>query len=187
MLKQALSSSGSLNQIDLDVNRTFRNTVYFRDRYGPRQCALFRVLAAYSVYNSEVGYCQGMSELAGIFLIYIEDEEDAFWALNQLMTSYRYNMHSVYVSDFPGLKRLFAHHERIVRKLLPILDKHFTKHDMLTSTYALKWYMQCFLDRLPVTLVLRLWDIYLLEGEKLLLAMAYNILKMHSSMFFFSN
>lgn len=58
MLKQALSSSGSLNQIDLDVNRTFRNTVYFRDRYGPRQCALFRVLAAYSVYNSEVGYCQ---------------------------------------------------------------------------------------------------------------------------------
>ncbi|CAH8590753.1 unnamed protein product [Schistosoma intercalatum] len=180
MLKQALSSSGSLNQIDLDVNRTFRNTVYFRDRYGPRQCALFRVLAAYSVYNSEVGYCQGMSELAGLFLIYIEDEEDAFWALNQLMTSYRYNMHSVYVADFPGLKRLFAHHERIVRKLLPILDKHFTKHDMLTSTYALKWYMQCFLDRLPVTLVLRLWDIYLLEGEKLLLAMAYNILKMHS-------
>ncbi|XP_018653102.1 USP6 N-terminal-like protein [Schistosoma mansoni] len=180
MLQQALSSSGSLNQIDLDVNRTFRNTVYFRDRYGPRQCALFRVLAAYSVYNSEVGYCQGMSELAGLFLIYIEDEEDAFWALNQLMTSYRYNMHSVYVADFPGLKRLFTHHERIVRKLLPILDKHFTKHDMLTSTYALKWYMQCFLDRLPVTLVLRLWDIYLLEGEKLLLAMAYNILKMHS-------
>ncbi|CAH8623453.1 unnamed protein product [Schistosoma rodhaini] len=180
MLQQALSSSGSLNQIDLDVNRTFRNTVYFRDRYGPRQCALFRVLAAYSVYNSEVGYCQGMSELAGLFLIYIEDEEDAFWALNQLMTSYRYNMHSVYVAGFPGLKRLFTHHERIVRKLLPILDKHFTKHDMLTSTYALKWYMQCFLDRLPVTLVLRLWDIYLLEGEKLLLAMAYNILKMHS-------
>ncbi|CAH8584362.1 unnamed protein product [Heterobilharzia americana] len=180
MLNQALSSSCSLNQIDLDVNRTFRNTIYFRDRYGPRQCALFRVLAAYSVYNSEVGYCQGMSELAGLFLIYIEDEEDAFWALNQLMTGYRHNMHSVYVADFPGLKRLFTHHERIVRKLLPILDKHFTKHDMLTSTYALKWYMQCFLDRLPVTLVLRLWDIYLLEGEKLLLAMAYNILKMHN-------
>ncbi|CAH8864343.1 unnamed protein product [Trichobilharzia szidati] len=180
MLNQALSSSRSLNQIDLDINRTFRNTIYFRDRYGPRQCALFRVLAAYSVYNADVGYCQGMSELAGLFLIYIEDEEDAFWALNQLMTGYRHNMHSVYVADFPGLKRLFAHHERIVRKLLPILDKHFTKHDMLTSTYALKWYMQCFLDRLPVTLVLRLWDIYLLEGEKLLLAMAYNILKMHN-------
>ncbi|TPP56031.1 Ubiquitin carboxyl-terminal hydrolase 6, partial [Fasciola gigantica] len=33
--------------------------------------------------------------------------------------------------------------------------------------------------QLPVSLVLRLWDIYLLEGEKILIAMAYNILKMH--------
>lgn len=45
-------------------------------------------------------------------------------------------------------------------------------------------YMCMLVFQLPVTLVLRLWDIYLLEGEKLLLAMAYNILKMHSSMSF---
>jgi hypothetical protein len=31
----------------------------FRERYNGRQQALFHVLAAYSVYNSEVGYCQG--------------------------------------------------------------------------------------------------------------------------------
>ena len=30
----------------------------FRDRYNSRQNALFHVLAAYSVYNTEVGYCQ---------------------------------------------------------------------------------------------------------------------------------
>ena len=32
----------------------------FRERYNGRQQALFHVLAAYSVYNTEVGYCQGM-------------------------------------------------------------------------------------------------------------------------------
>ena len=31
----------------------------FRERYNPRQQALFHVLAAYSVYNTEIGYCQG--------------------------------------------------------------------------------------------------------------------------------
>ena len=31
----------------------------FRERYNGRQQALFHVLAAYSIYNSEVGYCQG--------------------------------------------------------------------------------------------------------------------------------
>lgn len=36
-----------------------------------------------------------------------------------------------------------------------------------------------FLFQLPTSLTLRIWDIYLLEGEKALVAMAYNILKMH--------
>ena len=52
------SSSFCLFQIDLDVNRTYRDHEMFRDRYNTRQKALFHVLAAYSVYNTEVGYCQ---------------------------------------------------------------------------------------------------------------------------------
>lgn len=33
----------------------------------------------------------------------------------------------------------------------------------------------------PFTLTLRIWDIYILEGERLLPAMSYTILKMHKS------
>ena len=33
----------------------------------------------------------------------------------------------------------------------------------------------------PFTLTLRLWDIFMLEGDRLLTAMAYNIMKMHRS------
>ncbi|KAF5398815.1 hypothetical protein PHET_07951 [Paragonimus heterotremus] len=58
MLTRALATSVHLEQIDKDINRTFRNTTYFRPRYGSRQQSLFRILAAYSVYNTEVGYCQ---------------------------------------------------------------------------------------------------------------------------------
>lgn len=39
-----------------------------------RQQALFHVLAAYSVYNTEVGYCQGMSEIAALLLMYLNEE-----------------------------------------------------------------------------------------------------------------
>ena len=99
----------------------------FRERYNGRQQALFHVLAAYSVYNSEVGYCQGkfiifwwksnkkelritfhniaclnntlftrlsgMSQIAALLLMYLIDEEDAFWALSQLMVDNKYAMH----------------------------------------------------------------------------------------------
>ena len=65
----------------------------FRERYNGRQRALFHVLAAYSMYNTEVGYCQGMSQIAAILLMYLNEEEDVFWALSQLMAHPKYAMH----------------------------------------------------------------------------------------------
>ena len=47
--------SPDLRQIDLDVNRTYRDHLMFRERYGLKQQALFHILAAYSVYNAEIG------------------------------------------------------------------------------------------------------------------------------------
>jgi hypothetical protein len=38
------------------------------------------------MYNSEVGYCQGMSTLAGMLLMYL-GEEETFWALNILLAN----------------------------------------------------------------------------------------------------
>ena len=83
----------NFGQIDLDVNRTYRDNEMFRERYNSRQQALFYVLAAYSVYNTEVGYCQGMSQIAALLLMYFQEEEEAFWALSQLMAHKKYAMH----------------------------------------------------------------------------------------------
>jgi hypothetical protein len=44
------------------------------------QAALRRVLRAYSYYDQEVGYCQGMNFIAGMFLTFMTEEE-AFWLL----------------------------------------------------------------------------------------------------------
>ncbi|XP_010221129.1 PREDICTED: USP6 N-terminal-like protein [Tinamus guttatus] len=178
MKEQAKSFSSEIRQIDLDVNRTFRNHIMFRDRYGVKQQALFHVLSAYSVYNTEVSYCQGMSQIAAILLMYL-NEEDAFWALAQLLTNQRHAMHGFFIPGFPKLQRFQAHHEQILSKLFPKLKKHMDKEQMTTGIYTTKWFLQCFIDRTPFTLTLRLWDIYILEGERVLTAMAYTILKLH--------
>lgn len=84
--------SPDIRQIDLDVNRTYRDHIMFRERYGLKQQALFNVLGAYSVYNLEIGYCQGMSQIAALLLMYL-NEEDAFWALSVLVSDKKYCMH----------------------------------------------------------------------------------------------
>ncbi len=58
MWLRAQERSPDIHQIDLDVNRTFRDHIYFYEPRNPRQRMLFQVLAAYSLYNTEVGYCQ---------------------------------------------------------------------------------------------------------------------------------
>ncbi|XP_035520577.1 USP6 N-terminal-like protein [Morone saxatilis] len=178
MKQQACSYSTEIKQIDLDVNRTFRNHIMFMDRFGVKQQALFHVLAAYSVYNTEVSYCQGMSQIAAILLMYL-NEEDAFWALSQLLTNSKHAMHGFFIPGFPKLHRFQAHHELILSKMLPKLKKHLDKEQMTTGIYTTKWFLQCFIDRTPFTLTLRLWDIYILEGEKVLNAMAYTTFKIH--------
>ncbi|XP_072290752.1 uncharacterized protein [Eucyclogobius newberryi] len=175
---QARNFSTEIKQIDLDVNRTFRNHIMFMDRFGVKQQALFHVLAAYSVYNTEVSYCQGMSQIAAILLMYL-NEEDAFWALSQLLTDGKHGMHGFFIHGFPKLHRFQAHHELILSKILPKLKKHLDKEQMTTGIYTTKWFLQCFIDRSPFTLTLRLWDIYILEGDKVLTAMAYTALKLH--------
>ncbi|XP_056659530.1 USP6 N-terminal-like protein [Monodelphis domestica] len=178
MKEKARSASAEIKQIDLDINRTFRNHIMFRERYGLKQQALFHVLSAYSVYNTEVSYCQGMSQIGAILLMYL-NEEDAFWALAQLLADQRHAMHGFFMPGFPKLQRFQDHHEQILGKALPKLKKHLDKEQMATGIYTTKWFLQCFIDRTPFTLTLRLWDVYILEGERVLTAMAYTVLKLH--------
>ncbi|NXC36893.1 US6NL protein, partial [Campylorhamphus procurvoides] len=168
---QARGCSSFIRQIDLDVNRTYRDHIMFRDRYGVKQQSLFHVLAAYSIYNSEVGYCQGMSQITALLLMYM-NEEDAFWALVKLLSGPKHAMHGMEFHVFHARHYL----DFCVFKLLHSLQD---SQDMPTSLYTTKWFFQCFLDRTPFTLSLRIWDIYILEGERILTAMSYTILKLH--------
>ncbi|XP_023664746.2 USP6 N-terminal-like protein isoform X2 [Paramormyrops kingsleyae] len=175
---KARTMSPDIRQIDLDVNRTYRDHIMFMNRYDVKQQALFHVLTAYSVYNTEVGYCQGMSQITALLLIYM-NEEDAFWALVKLLSGQKHAMHGFFVPGFPKLLRFQEHHDRVLKKMLPKLKQHLDSQEVFTSLYTMKWFFQCFLDRAPFTLTLRLWDVYILEGERVLTAMSYTILKIH--------
>ncbi|XP_054480389.1 USP6 N-terminal-like protein isoform X2 [Anoplopoma fimbria] len=175
---RARGISPDIRQIDLDVNRTYRDHIMFMHRYDVKQQALFHVLTAYSMYNTEVGYCQGMSQITALLLIYM-NEEDAFWALVKLLSGQKHSMHGFFIPGFPKLMRFQEHHDRILRKMMPKLKQHLDNQEVLTSLYTMKWFFQCFLDRTPFTLTLRIWDIYILEGERVLPTMSYTILKLH--------
>ncbi|XP_012273830.1 USP6 N-terminal-like protein [Orussus abietinus] len=178
MLQLARQWSTEIRQIDADVARQYRDHINYRERYSIKQRSMFYVLAAYSMYNMEVGYCQGMSVLAGLLLLYM-DEEDAFWGLSVLLSDKKYSMHGFYVDGFPKLNRFIEHHDKIMNKFLPKLKRKLDKCGCDSILYALKWFFVVFQERTPVSLGLRIWDVFLLDGDRILPAMAYTVMKMH--------
>ncbi|CAF0996401.1 unnamed protein product [Adineta ricciae] len=176
--RKARSSSTYLSQIDLDVHRTYRNHQMFCNRYCIRQKHLFSILAAYSVYNTEIGYTQGMNQIVAFLLFYLPEEE-AFWAFCQLMTGSRWMMHGFFCPGFPKLFRFQAQFEKIMKKMLPKVYKHFVTCQVQSDLYTIRWFMLCYLDCLPFPLTLRIWDIFVLDGEQVLLTTAFCILRIH--------
>lgn len=68
LLKQLTSQQ---HAILIDLGRTFPNHPYFSSPLGPGQLALFNLLKAYSLLDHEVGYCQGLSFVAGVLLLHV--------------------------------------------------------------------------------------------------------------------
>lgn len=53
---------------------------------------------------------------------------------------------------------------------------------MISDFQLILWFTKNLLfslEQIPFSLTLRVWDLYLLEGERVLIGMAYNILRMH--------
>ena len=57
--------------IFVDLGRTFPNVPFFSNSMGEGQLALFNLLKAYSLFDTEVEYCQGLSFVAGILLLHV--------------------------------------------------------------------------------------------------------------------
>ncbi|CAL8282572.1 unnamed protein product [Boreogadus saida] len=71
--------------VDKDVVRTDRSNLFFRGENNPNVEIMRRTLLNYAVFNPDMGYCQGMSDLVAPLLTEVQDESDTFWCFVGLM------------------------------------------------------------------------------------------------------
>jgi len=72
-----LTKESSLRIIDLDLPRTFPSLAIFNNKDSPIYENLQNVLDAFVISRPDIGYVQGMSFIAGLFLLYMQPY-DAF-------------------------------------------------------------------------------------------------------------
>jgi hypothetical protein len=74
-----------IEEIERDIDRTFPRHILFVENNGQGQLSLRKLLRWYAILDPEVGYCQGMGFLAGLFLTYMI-EEHAFYTFYSVLT-----------------------------------------------------------------------------------------------------
>jgi hypothetical protein len=75
LFPRALEESRHVDLIDLDISRTFQDSAEWRRKKFDQVTR--RILIAYSIRNPTLGYCQGLSYIAGL-LATVASEEVAF-------------------------------------------------------------------------------------------------------------
>ncbi|KAM0755646.1 RabGAP/TBC [Meredithblackwellia eburnea MCA 4105] len=160
--------------IGRDLSRTFPKHEYFQDSEGAGQENLFNVVKAYSLYDEEVGYTQGLQFIVGPLLLNMPDEE-AFCVLVRLMKSY--DLRSHYTPNMPGLQLRLFQFDRLVEELLPGVFMHLLRQGVKSSMYASQWFLTLFGYRFPLELVSCVFDLVFAEGVEAIFRFSIAILK----------
>ncbi|KAJ3301222.1 GTPase-activating protein [Kappamyces sp. JEL0829] len=157
-----------------DLARTFPNHAFFKDPQGQGQTSLFNVLKAYSIYDKEIGYCQGLPFVVGPLLLNMP-EEQSFCVLVRLMMDY--NFRDLYTPKMIGLQVINHQFDRLLQEQFPAVFNHLELQDVKATMYASQWFMTLFAYRFPLEIVFRILDVIFAEGAEAVLRFALALIK----------
>uniref|UniRef100_A0AAY5KCM9 Rab-GAP TBC domain-containing protein n=1 Tax=Esox lucius TaxID=8010 RepID=A0AAY5KCM9_ESOLU len=138
--------------IEKDVNRTDRTNRFYEGIDNPGLVLLHDILMTYCMYDFDLGYVQGMSDLLSPVLYVMENEVEAFWCFVSYMDQMVRNVlerqwgneHLVWLSN--GLS-VFVHWF------------HAESQDSGYLYFCFRWLLIRFKRELRYPDVLRLWEV----------------------------
>ncbi|CAN1800296.1 TBC1 domain family member 15 [Linum perenne] len=146
-------SKGS-DTIGLDVIRTDRTLVFYEKQGNLSK--LWDILAVYAWIDTDVGYCQGMSDLCSPMVILLDDEADAFWCFERLMRRLRGNFRCTETSV--GVESQLSNLAAITQVIDPKLHQHLDALGGGDYLFAFRMLMVLFRREFSFCDSLYLWE-----------------------------
>ncbi|KAI5290873.1 hypothetical protein KEM54_000160 [Ascosphaera aggregata] len=189
-IRLSLETSPYEMMIGKDIGRSFPNVEMFRDPQGEGQKMLAKVLKCYSLYDTKIGYCQGLGFVVGPLLMHMSDAE-AFCVLvrfivevagnvgvgcgfaphpyGRALTSLldrlmnHYDLRSCFLPTLSGLQLRTYQFQSLMARHLPKLHAHLDALGV-EPVYVSQWFLSFFGVTCPLPMLLRIYDVLLVEG-----------------------
>ncbi|GKT45628.1 EVI5-like protein [Colletotrichum spaethianum] len=137
--------------IGKDLGRSFPGVDMFRDPEGDGQRMLGRVLKCFSLYDTKIGYCQGLAFLVGPLLMHMPDKQ-AFCVLVRC-----------FLPDLSGLHVRIHQFRELLREHMTPVSNHL-EDLQVDPAYVSQWFLSFFAVTCPLPMLFRIYDVIFAEG-----------------------
>uniref|UniRef100_A0A8C7KMS2 TBC1 domain family member 15 n=1 Tax=Oncorhynchus kisutch TaxID=8019 RepID=A0A8C7KMS2_ONCKI len=141
--------------IEKDVNRTDRTNRFYEGIDNPGLVLLHDVLMTYCMYDFDLCYVQGMSDLLSPILYVMDNEVDAFWCFVSFMDQ----MHQNFEEPMQGMKTQLIQLSTLLRLLDLAFWNYLESQDSGYLYFCFRWLLIRFKRELSYPDVLRLWEV----------------------------
>lgn len=143
------------SQIDKDVQRTDRTIDYFAGDNNANLNRLQDILMTYVMYNFDLGYVQGMSDLLAPILCIMQDEADAFWCFVGFMDM----VYTNFDVDQAGMKRQLKDVTQLIALANPRLSNYMKDQQSDNMYVCFRWLLVWFKREFTYFDIMSLWEV----------------------------
>ncbi len=146
-------------QIIKDLSRTYPDKKIFKT--PAMQQKMLNVLKAYSNYDKQIRYVQGMNFIVGFFLYHC-DQYVAFWLFVALIEEY--GLRDIFLDGLPGL----SEHSAILTKIMK--SKYKEEYNVLERANVtleicmVEWVFSLFSSLIPIETQILFYEGFFVEG-----------------------
>nr|KAJ0219971.1 hypothetical protein LSAT_V11C200100810 [Lactuca sativa] len=150
-------------QAEVSEERAVRSAeaVGLKDYEHLEACRIFHasrlvaVLEAYALYDPEIGYCQGMSDLLSPIIAVMSEDHEAFWCFVGFMRKARHNFRL----DETGIRRQLNRVSKIIKSKDSHLYKHLEKLQAEDCFFVYRMVVVLFRRELTFQQTICLWEV----------------------------
>lgn len=143
------------NLIEKDVQRTDRTHPFFEGDENQNLVMMKDILMTYNMYNFDLGYVQGMSDLLSPIMVIMENEVDSFWCF----AGYMEKIESNFLMEQLEIKLQLSN----LRILLEFIDSKFSqyleKNESSNMYFCFRWILILFKREFTFPDINRLWEV----------------------------
>jgi len=143
------------SQIEKDIGRTDRSHPHYVGDNNPNVSLLQDILMTYVMYNFDLGYVQGMSDLLSPILFVMKNEVDAFWCFVGFMDRVASN----FEFDQGGMKRQLDNLTAILKHIDPALYNYLESKESGNLYFCFRWLLIWFKREFSYSDTMRLWEV----------------------------